>query len=98
MLSITCYGSESLPCYWGNRLRITSRAPSSAHYRGSCRHSGNSGGRGRWRRVADAGRCEVDVAKGLIGAVVENHTSSPPFRWQYSAMSLTIDWNDCVWQ
>ena len=41
---------------------------------------------------------EVDVAKGLIGAVVENHTSNPPFLWQYSVMSLTIDWNDCVWQ
>jgi hypothetical protein len=41
---------------------------------------------------------EVDGAEVLIGAVVENHTSNPPFLWQYSAMSLTIDWNDCVWQ
>jgi len=28
----------------------------------------------------------------------ENHKSAPPFLWQYSAMSVTIDWNDCVWQ
>ena len=41
---------------------------------------------------------EVNLAKIGIGAVVEYHTSAPPFLWQYSAMSLTIDWNDCVWQ
>ena len=31
-----------------------------------------------------------------IGAVVENHCSAPPFLWQYSLMSLIIDWNDWV--
>jgi hypothetical protein len=39
---------------------------------------------------------EVDLAKVSVGAVVKNHTSAPPFLRQYSAMSLTIDWNDCV--
>lgn len=54
-LGISQYRAELLPAV--NSLRITSRSPSSAHCRGSCRHSGNSGGRGRWRRAAGAGRC-----------------------------------------
>ena len=41
---------------------------------------------------------QVNLAEVGIGAVVEYHTSAPPFLWQNSAMSLTIDWNDCVWQ
>ena len=41
---------------------------------------------------------EVDVTEIGVSAVIENHTRAPPFLWQYSAMSLTIDWNDCVWQ
>lgn len=39
---------------------------------------------------------EVYLCKVGIGAVVEYHTSAPPFLWQYSAISATIDWNDCV--
>ena len=39
---------------------------------------------------------EVYVVEVGVGAVIENHTRGPPFLWQYSAMSLTIDWNDCV--
>ena len=41
---------------------------------------------------------EVNLAKVGVGAVIEYHTSAPPFLWQYSAMSLTIDLNDSVWQ
>ena len=34
----------------------------------------------------------------INGTVVEDHISAPPFLWQYSAISATIDWKDCVWQ
>ena len=32
----------------------------------------------------------------FVSAVILNHTSAPPFLWQYSAISLTIDEKDCV--
>lgn len=40
----------------------------------------------------------VKKACGIAQQTLVNHTSAPPFLWQYSAMSATIDWNDCVWQ
>ena len=41
---------------------------------------------------------EVNLVEVGVGAMIEYHTSAPPFLWQYSAMSLIIDWKDCVWQ
>ena len=41
---------------------------------------------------------KVYLTEVCIGTVVEDHISAPPFLWQYSAISATIDWKDCVWQ
>ena len=39
---------------------------------------------------------QINRVERIIRAVIQNHTSAPPFLWQYSAISLTIDEKDCV--
>ena len=39
---------------------------------------------------------QINRVERFVSAVIQNHTSAPPFLWQYSAISLTIDEKDCV--